>query len=783
MHDIRLTQEVKAQAMELGADLVGVAPVERWAHAPLEHSPQGILPEAKSVISCAVHIPDACVELAAEPDPRYPGTGLALVNVGATLNNLAFRLANWLEERGWPTIAVPQTGYWTYRPRAGAPRGWIADLSHYYAAACAGLGEIGWHNLCITPQFGARQRFITIITTAPLVPDPLYRGPALCDKCNLCARNCPTHSFDKEVRGMTSIQIEDRVFTFPNRNLWRCAFQENFQLDVFLPLPDEVNEDFILQMAEKAAREHPEWIYGWKMGQCLKFCVNPQRRFFEAGYCRGPRRRRDVTCPDMSPDFIAYVVAEAMTVARRTGADFFAAVSADDLRTKGLDIKSVLPDAASAIVLGVGYAENCFLNTTFVAHRAELAVARHLEKLGFSALLHSSLAPDEVAIACGLASREADGKVVGEEYGERVVWRVVVTSFPAATTEIKGASSRKKVDRSHLSPAVLVLRIKALALRDGAHLVGIAPAERVQEFVEALRPSFASLDYFVVEDQPITIDTPDRPRRAVWGGQAMPFNPQARKVELIPKGPFDHLPDAASVIVLGVRLPHASIDWAGKGPGRKAGHYAGITHGEALNQLMTPARSIARYLEEMGFENVAVVDLEGLASRLYSPPVQDLTASRFSALAAGLGDIGWNGLVLTPEFGPRQRFMAIVTSAPLAPDPLYDGPPLCERCGRCVQGCPVTAISADEPMFIEVAGKRFEWGHIDRLRCDWAKRYGLVTAEGPGFFGSHTDFPVPDVITPEAVCDAVRASDRIQRPHYSGIVEPCFVECPRPAKS
>ena len=81
-------------------------------------------------------------------------------------------------------------------------------------------------------------------------------------------------------------------------------------------------------------------------------------------------------------------------------------------------------------------------------------------------------------------------------------------------------------------------------------------------------------------------------------------------------------------------------------------------------------------------------------------------------------------------------------------------------------------------MSIEVEGKRFEWASMDRLRCDWVKRYALLGDGGPAFMGSDTDFPIPDVITPEAVCDAVRASDRLQRPGYTAVVEHCFTECP-----
>ena len=57
--DNRLTLAVKEFAYSLGADLVGVANIERYKDAPIKMSPQGILPCAKSVIVCAVHHPDA----------------------------------------------------------------------------------------------------------------------------------------------------------------------------------------------------------------------------------------------------------------------------------------------------------------------------------------------------------------------------------------------------------------------------------------------------------------------------------------------------------------------------------------------------------------------------------------------------------------------------------------------------------------------------------------------------------------------------------------------------
>jgi epoxyqueuosine reductase QueG len=67
------------------------------------------------------------------------------------------------------------------------------------------------------------------------------------------------------------------------------------------------------------------------------------------------------------------------------------------------------------------------------------------------------------------------------------------------------------------------------------------------------------------------------------------------------------------------------------------------------------------------------------------------------AVEAGLGEIGVNNLVLTPEYGPRVRFVALVTDAPLEPgSPLERR--LCrpDRCGAaCVRSCPAGALSED----------------------------------------------------------------------------------------
>lgn len=64
---------------------------------------------------------------------------------------------------------------------------------------------------------------------------------------------------------------------------------------------------------------------------------------------------------------------------------------------------------------------------------------------------------------------------------------------------------------------------------------------------------------------------------------------------------------------------------------------------------------------------------------------------RLAAVAAGLGVAGLNGLVISPEYGPRIRFTALFTDADWPRDePLDDY--YCLNCTRCWGACPTAAV-------------------------------------------------------------------------------------------
>ncbi len=111
---------------------------------------------------------------------------------------------------------------------------------------------------------------------------------------------------------------------------------------------------------------------------------------------------------------------------------------------------------------------------------------------------------------------------------------------------------------------------------------------------------------------------------------------------------------------------------------------------------------------------------------------------KHAAVSCGMGEIGRNNLLLTPEFGPHQRLCAVVTEAPLEPDSRRDLH-LCGDCNRCVAACPSGALKSDrydvDPCFVywSLGFKRLpplrlrEWpGYIRMIRRHVKRRDFLV---------------------------------------------------------
>ena len=748
--DNRLTLAVKEFAYSLGADLVGIANIERYANAPIKMSPQGILPSAKSVIVCSVHHPDAAIELDGEIHPQIMGPYRIQYIMNDKLDVLSFKIARMLDDRGYKTVPIASSNIWRYRGYKELDAVFAPDISHIYGAVCAGLGELGWNGLCISPEYGARNRFVSIITEAELTPTPLYNGEKLCDMCGECIKHCPTDAYRKEVNGVKDVVVEGKHHRFANKNLWRCAWGEHFDIDLDLPIPDKVDEEVLL----KNVREHG--FRGGEFGVCLKVCLPKPLRKPDENYCKiSMRRKRHNEATDLK--IHRQVYDKILIHAHRWDLDSVHFFSETALKDAGIDIKPALPDGRSAILLTAKCprtdyssfarqmeADNVARIAKFNVDFTQLDVCRELETLGYTAL---PMTPMDHAPFMALAG-----------IGGNVRTALVLTS---ADVEDKAYNDLNTAD---LAYGDLRMTLDEIAREKGADLFGVASADTIDELADQLRE--------IRKDEVILSATDKNPRM-------MPYDPVTTTEKRVIRSASEALPGAKSVIVMGIHYPETPAARVGQPPAESVGPYV-FTQYEVNRLIGHLGYSLVKALNALGYKAIYTHDLTGAGSVVGSPRgmFADATCNSLEAVAAGLGHTTLNGCVETEKYGIHQRFIAVVTDAPLAADEVREGiAAACEGCGICLKACPTCALCEKNLVELNLAGKRVRYLPVDANRCDWATKYALIAEEGNRYTGNDTNVPCPDELTEEKLADALRQQDNVFK--FRPVMgERCIVTCP-----
>ncbi len=216
--------------------------------------------------------------------------------------------------------------------------------------------------------------------------------------------------------------------------------------------------------------------------------------------------------------------------------------------------------------------------------------------------------------------------------------------------------------------------------------------------------------------------------------------------------PRQIMPECKSMIGMVFRVMRGSL--RGVEEGTFFSNYSSMGYG-GITYLFMPmvVMNLCRMIEDDGYEAVPMghqsdwrgIDNEGAVRPGYSVPVAPGRAApdvmlhlRIGAYLCGLGEIGYSKMFLSPQFGPRCRVGLILTDLELEPDPIYSGPPLCNRCKACTVHCPGQAISREKTVKVELEGKTIEWGELDCKACDIAFRGGKVVDE-PDKKGFYTE--------------------------------------------
>lgn len=208
---VDVTDKIKKFATDNGVHLLGVAPIDRFRGAPRGHHPTDFLTDCKSVIVIGSRILDRGLDHYS----LVPGGSefiyedrlrdvmqdyfWEIESHGPTsdlLSMIALRIAMLLQDEGFGSLYFRSSDSDFYG------KNYLGDgilpnhslFSHRHAAVRAGLGEFGLDNIVVTPEYGQRVRFTSILTSAEMIYTPLIdKKVCLGLKCGLCMKNCKEH--------------------------------------------------------------------------------------------------------------------------------------------------------------------------------------------------------------------------------------------------------------------------------------------------------------------------------------------------------------------------------------------------------------------------------------------------------------------------------------------------------------------------------------------------------------------------------------------------------------
>lgn len=219
-----------------------------------------------------------------------------------------------------------------------------------------------------------------------------------------------------------------------------------------------------------------------------------------------------------------------------------------------------------------------------------------------------------------------------------------------------------------------------------------------------------------------------------------------------PKGhhPRDFVPEATAVVAIALPIVSGLMNWHRyMEESQHIGHVQTYTDKDGVEQTWSPRVVIRKHIERRCCYEVINDELQALSmygaiflersgyASTYLPTTYGQTLSwpgnyqwdfpkppggfapfshRHAAVAAGLGAFGLNNLLLTSRYGPRQRLVSIITSAPLVADSLVTEP-IClgEKCLLCTKKCPAEAFG--DTYDLVVAGHRNKLVRINKDTC------------------------------------------------------------------
>lgn len=197
-----ITRTIKKTARWFGADMVGIAPLDRlWVYSHWgEHSVQlglgGQVGEPLELPEYFTSVIVIAIEMDYEHVKRSPAVESSTDLAYSKMGFIAPSVARFIQELGYHAMS------------SGNDTALSIPM-----AIDAGLGEMGRNGMLITPRFGPRVRLCKVFTDLPLVHDkPIDIGvQAFCEICGTCAKKCPSQALPHGERSAEHNNISNSV--------------------------------------------------------------------------------------------------------------------------------------------------------------------------------------------------------------------------------------------------------------------------------------------------------------------------------------------------------------------------------------------------------------------------------------------------------------------------------------------------------------------------------------------------------------------------------------------
>ncbi|MHB8836340.1 MAG: NADH-quinone oxidoreductase subunit I [Candidatus Methylomirabilia bacterium] len=116
---------------------------------------------------------------------------------------------------------------------------------------------------------------------------------------------------------------------------------------------------------------------------------------------------------------------------------------------------------------------------------------------------------------------------------------------------------------------------------------------------------------------------------------------------------------------------------------------------DTLGILTRLQKRAVRHLKAQGFRTLALPPDSDRKKDTFVSKLYSLFNHKMAATSAGIGWVGKNGLLISPEHGPRLSLATVLTDAPLPGDAPFETS-LCGPCTLCRDHCPSQAITGAE---------------------------------------------------------------------------------------